>query len=261
VDCASVDASLEVAQSAPFAETVALDENIGFGRGCNLGVRIARAPVIALLNPDVALIDDSLATLAHVALRSERLLAPRILYPDGSRQDSVHPMPGSGADLARSLLPPSLLPGRLGVVMAPWRAQEPRRVGWGVGAALVARADTLRRLGPFDERIFMYGEDLDLGLRAAAAGIETWFWPFARVVHHRAHATAREFGGEPFETLARARHEVVARRLGDRAASRDDRAQALTFRSRAGLKRALGRPAERERRQLQALVEVRRSAV
>jgi GT2 family glycosyltransferase len=259
IDCASSDGTLEVARSAPFVQTVALEENVGFGRGCNLGVRMAREPVVGLINPDVALVDGSLSILADVALRSERLLAPRVLYPDGSRQDSVHPVPGSRADLARSLLPPDLLPGRLGVALAPWQARAPRRVGWAIGAALVARTDTLRRLGPFDERIFMYGEDLDLGLRAAAAGVETWFWPSARVVHHRAHASSREFGGEPFETLARARHEVVARRLGDRAAALDDRAQALTFRSRGALKRALGRPAERERRQLEALSEVRRT--
>ena len=35
----------------------------------------------------------------------------------------------------------------------------------------------------------MYGEDLELGLRAARAGVETWFWPGARVVHHRAHSS------------------------------------------------------------------------
>ena len=52
----------------------------------------------------------------------------------------------------------------------------------------------------------MYGEDLELGLRAARAGVPTWFWPAARVIHHGAHATAAAYGGEPFEVLARARH-------------------------------------------------------
>src|SRR5271167_4983685 len=113
------------------------------------------------------------------------------------------------------------------------------------------------RLGPFDERIFMYGEDLELGLHAAALGIETWFWPAGRVLHHRARSSEKTFGGEPFELLAQTRHDAVARRLGARRAARDDAAQALTFRSRLLLKRALGRPAERERRQLQALEGVR----
>jgi glycosyltransferase involved in cell wall biosynthesis/GT2 family glycosyltransferase len=260
VDCASSDGTLEVARACPLVRLRALDGNVGFGRGSNLGLELVPEPVTALINPDVELVDGSLATLAAAALDCERLLAPLILYPDGSRQDSVQPPPGSVADLVRSLLPPALLPGRLGVALAPWRARSRRRVGWAVGAALVARTASLRRLGPFDERLFLYGEDLDLGLRAAEAGIETWFWPAARIVHHRAHASAREFGGEPFEALARARHEVIARRRGPRAARRDDRAQALTFRSRAAIKRALRRPAERESRQLEALGAIRRDA-
>jgi GT2 family glycosyltransferase len=130
-------------------------------------------------------------------------------------------------------------------------------VGWAVGCALVARTDTLATLGPFDERIFMYGEDLELGLRAAEAGVQTWFWPSARVIHGRAHATGAAFGGEPFELLARARHDAVARRLGAGRAGIDDVAQALTFASRIALKRALGRSTWRERAQLHALRRVR----
>jgi GT2 family glycosyltransferase len=124
---------------------------------------------------------------------------------------------------------------------------------------LVGRTVTLARLGPFDERIFLYGEDLDLGLRARDIGIETWFWPQARVVHSRGHSTARAFGGEPVEMLTRARHDVVARRLGTRLARRDDSAQTVTFATRRLLKLALRRPAERERRQLEAIRAVRRS--
>jgi GT2 family glycosyltransferase len=116
----------------------------------------------------------------------------------------------------------------------------------------VARTETLTRLGPFDERIFLYGEDLDLGLRARAAGVETWFWPGARVLHHGAHSTSRAFDGEPFELLARARREAVSRGLGSRRAAVDGVAQVVTFGTRLALKRALGRPAVRERRQLDA---------
>jgi GT2 family glycosyltransferase len=104
----------------------------------------------------------------------------------------------------------------------------------------------------------MYGEDLELGLRASAHGVMTWFWPAARVVHHQAHSSSRAFGGEPFERHARGRHEAVLRGRGRRAAALDDTAQAVTFASRMGLKAALGRSAERERRQLRALMAVRR---
>ena len=259
VDSASSDDSLEVARDRGVV-TVALEQNVGFGRACNRGLEDVTELVTALVNPDVELLDDSLLGLAaEVASRhTERLLAPLVLSPDGSRQDTVHPLPGSAADLVRAMIPPAAAPGPLGRWLAPWRAGCPRRVGWAVGCAILGRSDTLRRLGPFDERTFLFGEDLGLGLRAAAEGVETWFLPHARVLHHGAHSTAPAFGGEPFEQLARARHDTVLRACGPQRAMLDDAAQAITFGSRWALKRLLGRPAARERRQLDALMRARR---
>jgi N-acetylglucosaminyl-diphospho-decaprenol L-rhamnosyltransferase len=259
VDCASSDDTLAVASQFASAVTLALPDNVGFSRACNRGMAEIGEPVTALVNPDLELLDDSLLALAAEASRQdrpERLLAPLVLSPDGSRQDTVHPRPGTGAGLARAIIPPTLAPGRLGTSLAPWRSRGCKPVGWAVGCALAARTETLRRLGPFDERIFLFAEDLELGLRASEHGVETWFWPKARVLHHGAHSTAREFGGEPFELLARARHEVLTRRLGTRRARLDDAAQALTFASRIAVKRTMGRSADRERRQLAALARV-----
>jgi N-acetylglucosaminyl-diphospho-decaprenol L-rhamnosyltransferase len=258
VDCASIDGTLGIARAYPSTVTVALP-NVGFGQANNRGVAEVQAAVTALVNPDVELLDDSLLALAAELTRTnrpERLLAPLVLSPDGSRQDTVHPLPGSPADLVRALFPPALASG---TAVAPWGARHPRRVGWAVGCAIAARTDTLRRLGPFDERIFLYSEDLDLGLRAATAGVQTWFWPASRVLHHGGHSTHVAFGGEPFERQARARREVVARRLGKRRAALDDAGQALTFATRLLAKPALGRSAARERAQLQALRSARRS--
>jgi GT2 family glycosyltransferase/glycosyltransferase involved in cell wall biosynthesis len=259
VDCASSDDTLAVAHAHRSATIIALEQNVGFGAANNRGLEHVTESVTVLVNPDVELIDDSLVVLAaqlRDRSRPDRLLAPLVLSADGSRQDTVHPLPGSAADLLGVVAPPRAVPG---TSVAPWGATTPRAVGWAVGCALVARTATLSRLGPFDERIFMYGEDLDLGLRAASEGIETWFCPDARVLHHRAHSSQSAFGGEPFELLARARHEVVERRLGRRRANVDDAAQAATFASRIVSKRLLGRPALRERRQLEALLRVRRA--
>jgi N-acetylglucosaminyl-diphospho-decaprenol L-rhamnosyltransferase len=263
VDCASVDGTIQVARDCASAVTIALEENVGFGQASNRGIAAVSEPVTVLVNPDVELLDDSLLALAREAARRdqpERLLAPLVFSPDGSRQDTVHPLPASPADLIRALVPPAALPGRAGLALAPWRARRPRRVGWAVGCALAARTDTLRRLGPFDEQIFLYSEDLDLALRAAALGVSTWFWPDARVLHRGAHSTHRAFGGEPFELRAQARREVVARRLGRHRARLDDAGQRLTFASRLALKRAVRAPTDRERSQLAALARVRRKA-
>lgn len=263
-DSGSSDASVALARAWPGRVTVIeLGENVGFGRACNRALSEVAAPVVALLNPDVELIDGSLRELAAEAARTDRptrLLAPRVLLPDGARQDSVHPRPTSAPDLIRALVPPGALPRSLSLPLAPWKADEPRHVGWAVGCAVVASAEALRRLGPFDERIFLYAEDLDLGLRAADTGVQTWFWPSARVLHAGAHASVPAFGGEPFECLAQARHDVVARRLGPRRSRLDDAAQAVAFRSRQRLKRMLRRAGIREQRQLEVLAQVRSDA-
>lgn len=268
VDNASRDDTLAVAErwrgrGRLRVSAVALARNIGFGAACNRGMELVHEPIVALINPDVELVDDSLLALAAQAARADappRLLAPLVLRADGRRENSAHPLPCSPAELVHALVPPAALCDRAAAVIAPWRSNRARPVGWAVGCALLARTDTLRRLGPFDQSIFLYGEDLDLCLRAREQGIETWFWPQARVLHHGAHASAPAFGGEPFERLAAARHAVVARRLGRRAALADDALQALTFASRLALKRALHRDTARERSRLQAVLGARRSS-
>jgi N-acetylglucosaminyl-diphospho-decaprenol L-rhamnosyltransferase len=230
------------------ATVITLHENAGFGRGTNAGIAHATEPVTIVLNPDTELLDDSLAKLAaEAARRPKRILAPIVLLPDGRRQDSVHPAPGTSGEVIRAMGP---------VPIEPWRSNSSRRVGWAVGAALAARTDTLKSLGPFDESAFLYAEDMELGMRAARHGVETWFWPYARVLHKRAHSTTEKFGGEPFDLLAQRRRAVVDELTG--RAHRDDLIQAATFANRIALKTLLGKPAIRERSQLRALLRARR---
>jgi len=142
------------------------------------------------------------------------------------------------------------LPRPLRRATEPWQSAKPRRVGWATAACLVAQTQTLRELGPFDESIFLYAEDLDLGLRA-----ETWFHPEARVVHSGAHATTKEFGGENYDLLATQRRAVVRRRLGPTRAMADDVIELMTFADRALLRRLVGRSAKRETERFRARVK------
>jgi N-acetylglucosaminyl-diphospho-decaprenol L-rhamnosyltransferase len=162
--------------------------------------------------------------------------------------------------LARALVPAAVLPRRARALLEPWRSPRPRRVAWAVGACVVARTATLRRLGPFDERIFLYAEDLELGLRAAQAGVETWLRPDARALHLDAHASAAAFAGEPLDLLARQRRMVVGERGGRSLARRDHWALLLTYADRIALKTLARRSTTRERAQLAAQWRARRVA-
>jgi N-acetylglucosaminyl-diphospho-decaprenol L-rhamnosyltransferase len=261
VDSGSTDGSATAARAAaPRATVIEMGQNVGFGRASNAGVALVEEPVCVLINPDVELVDGSLAELTADLLvpgAPERILAPLVLSPDGSRQDTVHLDPASRRHWVKALVPTAALPGPLRPLLDPWRSGRSRRVGWAVGACLVAPTQTLRRLGPFDERIFLFGEDMDLGLRAADAGVETVFRPDARVVHEDAHSTGVAFGGEPFELLARQGRAVIGERRGEEAVRRDDLIWQVTYANRIALKTLTRRPTGRERAQLAALRRVR----
>jgi N-acetylglucosaminyl-diphospho-decaprenol L-rhamnosyltransferase len=233
VDSGSRDEGAAVARGAG-AEVVALDGNPGFGAASNAGLERAAHAVTVLLNPDCELVDGSLAPLAaRAAAPPDRLLVPRLLNADGSVQRSAHPAPGTPAALAAALWPPRAMPRALRERYEPWRATRERIVGWAIAACLVARTDLLRRLGPFDRGAFLFYEDLDLCLRARAAGVPTELRPEARMIHHGGHATGPALGARAYDLQARRRREVVGARLGPRALALDDAAQALTFGARA----------------------------
>ena len=238
------------------AEVVELPDNPGFGAANNAGLARAAHDVTILLNPDTELVDDSLQELARLArIHPHALHAPRLLELDGSVQRSAHPLPGTLGAFIPALVHPPLLPRPLRERAEPYRAVRARTVGWAIAACLAAHTETLRRLGPFDPAVHLFAEDMELGLRARAAGVPTVLHPGLRLRHAGGHAVLR--GGEPFETLAQRRRDAIASTLGPRARSRDDAAQALTFATRIAARAALGRDSRRERAQLAALLAAR----
>src|SRR5205085_172986 len=102
----------------------------------------------------------------------------------------------------------------------PYRAERPRSVGWAIAACVAARSDVLRRLGPFDPAQFLFFEDMDLCLRARAAGIPTVLDPSVGVRHLGGHATRPAYAGEPRGHNDARVHPAPAR-LGPRGLPRD----------------------------------------
>jgi GT2 family glycosyltransferase len=234
------------------AEVLERRDNPGFGAASNAGLERVSEDVTILLNPDIVVHDGALAELARRAHEHpDAIHAPRLLSPDGSIQRSAHPLPGTLGALLPAIVHPPLLPRPIRERVEPFRARWPRTVGWAVAACLAAPTRTLKRLGPFDPRIHLFAEDMDLCLRARAAGLPTVLHPDLRLTHTGGHSVLRD--GEPFELLARQRQLVIEATRGRRARSLDDAAQALTFATRALVKR----PNERERAQLNALLKQR----
>jgi len=255
VDTASSDEGPAFARAAG-AEVIELGENPGFGAANNVGVERAEQPVTVLLNPDCELLDGSLALLAARAAGGE-LWVPRLLNPDGSLQRSAYPLPGTVGALLPAVVHPPILPEPLLERVEPFRSERARSVGWAIAACVAASTETLRRLGPFDPGQFMFYEDMDLCLRARAAGIPTVFEPAVRIRHVGGHSTRPVYDGDPHDLLAQRRRQVVGANRGSAALALDDLAQALTFGTRTAGRLLLGRRADRERAQLSAVLRAR----
>jgi N-acetylglucosaminyl-diphospho-decaprenol L-rhamnosyltransferase len=233
------------------ADVIVRRDNPGFGAACNVGLERVTEDVAILLNPDTEVLDGSLARLARVAADHPRALhAPRLLDPGGSVQRSAHPLPGTVGALLPALTHPPLLPRAVRERVEPYRAETPRTVGWAIAACLAASTETLRRF-PFDAATHLYAEDMELCLRARAAGVPTVYHPQMVLRHTGGHSLLRD--GEPYRELARRRREAIRATRGSTARTLDDLAQVLTFVTRAAVKR----PNDRERAQLNALLKQR----
>lgn len=235
-------------------EVIRLETNIGFGRAANQGVRAASAPVTVICNPDVVLEDASLLELGDLALRRSALTGPRLLWPDGSDQPSASgPVTGIwpwvGALVPGSIQPPSIL-----AKTEPWRCSHTIEVEWLTGAVIAGPSAVLRELGPFDERIEMMSEDLDLCLRASGRGVPCLFAPdVARVTHTGGTARRKRFPDEGQMLSALNRADAIERARGKRAAAIGQAAVRVRLRLRSWAKALTGRDRSSERAELEAL--------
>ncbi|MGO4493862.1 glycosyltransferase, partial [Arthrobacter sp. 2YAF22_2] len=138
--------------------TVLPATNVGFGGGMNLGVAAAYAAgarFFLLLNPDAALNAESLRSLREEAnAEPMTLLAPKIFRPDGTVW-----FDGSDLDLNDG----STRASRKNSAAAPGR-----NVPWLTGACLMVSHELWQEVGGFDERYFLYWEDVDLSYRVLA---------------------------------------------------------------------------------------------
>jgi GT2 family glycosyltransferase len=146
-------------------------KNVGFGRGCNLGLEHVNTPLVLFLNPDAALEPADLMKLVEFVNAHPQVgfVAPAIVDPDGGLQAAGGlPTPWSIVAAAGgwSRWSPKQQPIKPGATPYP--------VQWLCGAVLLAHKAVLDRIGGFDPRFFLYFEETDLCLRAGRQGAELW---------------------------------------------------------------------------------------
>ncbi|ONI83720.1 glycosyl transferase [Saccharothrix sp. ALI-22-I] len=181
VDNASGDGSADrIRAAAPNAEVIEAPANLGFAGGCNLGVRSARGSVVAFLNNDARPHAQWLREAARV-LRVEPAVgavASKVLDWDGREIDFVDGgLTWFGMGYKRHAGRPD-----------DGTHDTPRDVLFGTGSALVVRTSVFRELDGFDERFFMFYEDVDLGWRMNLRGWRIRYVPTS-LTFHKHHAS------------------------------------------------------------------------
>lgn len=205
----------EAVERYPGTRLLRTGGNLGYGTAVNRAVATLPAEEFVLIaNPDVVWGPGSIDALLEAARRWPQAgsLGPLIRDPDGD----IYPS-------ARHL--PSLVLGGMHAVVGfawknnPWtrayRQQhlEPseRPVGWLSGSCLLLRRKAFDAIGGFDERYFMYMEDVDLGDRLGRADWLNIYVPAAEILHAKGHSTGRD----PVRNL-RAHHDSTYIYLSDR---------------------------------------------
>lgn len=154
----------------PWVNLIESDDNLGFGRGCNLGFEQVRSPYTLFLNPDATISKEALETLLDFMDSNPQagMCAPAIREPDGTMQAA------------------GLLPTPIGLLQEAFGlggyeafrkiqyGDKPFRTSWLCGAVLLVRSDVFRTVHGFDPRFFLYFEETDLCRRIADDGYELW---------------------------------------------------------------------------------------
>jgi len=198
IDNASSDGTGEIVKSRfPDAILIANAENRGFGAACNQGLRVAQSEYICFLNPDTEVNEKALQTLVGYldSNPTVAMVAPRIVYPDGSMQRSIRRFPTPAALLAiffkLDRILPFLAPLR-NYFAADFDYSRTQEVDQPMGACLMVRKATLDAVGVFDERFFIWFEEVDLCKRVKEAGYKIVYIADESILHHQAKSFRKQ---------------------------------------------------------------------
>ena len=198
--------------------------NRGFAAGNNRGLAVATGRYVLLLNPDVEIragrFDELVAAMdarpgigiASVVQRGT----------DGELQPSIRRYPSPLRSLGESLFAAywPVLRSLQELETRPGRYRDVREVDWLVGAFLIARREALERVGPMDERFFLYSEEIDWCYRFREAGWPVAHLPVMEITHHAGGRSRGDLMAQLTHSrlLFAAKHYGRARAAGIRAA-------------------------------------------
>ena len=179
-----------LAEKLPGAIYLRLPENYGFGKANNFAVEKASAPYLFFVNPDCLFIENSLPDLV-TAMQEVAVAGPRVLNEDGSLQLSFGPF----LSIGNEFLQRRRMKLEKSEKMQKWIQDSGQSfVDYVSGCALMISTKVFREIGGFDEKFFLYEEDVDLCKRVHDRGLKTLYVRSASIVHKRGTAVRKEKG-------------------------------------------------------------------
>jgi GT2 family glycosyltransferase len=161
---------------------IANNENLGFAKANNQGIKIAEGKYIMLLNSDTIVKDRALEKMVSFLEKRKEfaILGPKLLNADGTPQPSLGKFPTLPV-VAAMLFLEHFLPASF--LRVRWSPKNEREGDWVMGAALLLRREVYEKIGGLDENIFMYMEEVEWCFRAKKAGFRVYFYPQAEIIH------------------------------------------------------------------------------
>jgi len=198
VDNASSDGSVDfISDKFPEVKLISNNENLGFGKANNQGLKIAEGKFILLINPDAIVSEDTFTKMISFfeTHPSVGLAGCKILNPDGTLQLACRrSFPGPWTSFCKvtglsSLFPNSGLFARYNLTYKD--ENESYEVDAISGSFMMMRKEVYENTGGFDEDYFMYGEDLDLCYRIQQAGYQVYYVHETQIIHYKGESTRR----------------------------------------------------------------------
>jgi GT2 family glycosyltransferase len=176
------------------------NSNLGYGRAHNIALRAShqKARYNLVMNTDVTYTPEVVTRLVEFMNSKPKagLAAPKVLYPDGSLQHVCRLLPTPTNLLLRRFLPSAAWTRRADALyeLRWWDHQNVANIPYFQGSFLMLRTPLCQRLGGFDERFFLYGEDIDLTRRMHGLA-ETLYVPEVNIIHQYRRLSSRSLLG------------------------------------------------------------------
>jgi len=198
VDNNSSDGSVEFLEPLfPQVTFIKAGDNLGFGKANNIGIKRAKGKYLLILNPDTLLEQNTLHAMFEYMEQNPGIgiAGCKVLNPDGTFQSACRRgFPTPWASFCKlfglqKLFPKSTLFGKYNPTVRD--ENESYYVDAVIGAFMFCRTELIKEIGGFDEKFFMYGEDLDMCYRVQKAGYKVGYFSGATIIHYKGESSKR----------------------------------------------------------------------